>query len=225
MNRVPSVFIAAPLLLMAACELGGGTGPEADAGPRSADASTAVDAAQAVDSGSDARDAGADVGHDASVRQDAGLVAGDDAGAAIDGGSIGDGSVPSTGCGKAPTLKSSPDTTINYNSVTVNGTARRYILRLPANYDNSHPYRLILSYHWATGSASQVFNCHTEGIDCYTTQSPFFGQWDLSDNSTIFIAPDGIGGLWSNTGGQDVTFTDAILAQVEADSVHRHVAD
>ena len=62
--------------------------------------------------------------------------------------------------------------------VTVGTVSRRYILRLPANYDNSHPYRLILSYHWATGSASQVFNCHTEGIDCFTTQTPFFGLWD-----------------------------------------------
>ena len=70
------------------------------------------------------------------------------------------GSVKSAGCGKTPTLKSSPGTTINYNKVA---SGRQYILRLPDNYDNSHPYRLILSYHWATGSASQVFNCHTEG--------------------------------------------------------------
>jgi len=112
--------------------------------------------------------------------------------------------------------------------VTVGGVSRRYIMRLPANYDSSHPYRLILSYHWATGSASQVFNCHTEGIDCYTTQSPFFGLWDLSGGSTIFIAPDGTTGqaansgstnsnYWYNQNGQDVAFTDEILKQVQAD--------
>jgi poly(3-hydroxybutyrate) depolymerase len=39
----------------------------------------------------------------------------------------------------------------------------------------------------------------------------------LANNSTIFIAPDGTGGLWSNTNGEDVTFTDDILKQVEAD--------
>jgi poly(3-hydroxybutyrate) depolymerase len=136
--------------------------------------------------------------------------------------------VPSAGCRNAPTLKNSPSTTANYNTVTVGGVSRRYILRLPANYDNTHPYRLILSYHWATGSASQVFNCHTEGIDCYTTQSPFFGLWDLSNGSTIFIAPDGTTGqaadsgstnnnYWYNAGGADVAFTDEILKQVEAD--------
>lgn len=127
-------------------------------------------------------------------------------------GGVDGGVAMSSGCSKTPTLKNSPGTTINYNKVA---SGRQYILRLPDNYDNNHPYRLILSYHWATGSASQVFNCHTEGIDCYTTQSPFFGLLALANNSTIFIAPDGTGGLWSNTGGADVTFTDDILKQVE----------
>jgi len=122
--------------------------------------------------------------------------------------------VPSAGCGKTATLKNSPGTTKNYNKVA---SGRQYILRLPDNYDNSHPYRLILSYHWATGSASQVFDCTTEGINCYTTQSPFFGLLALANNTTIFIAPDGTGGLWSNTGDADVTFTDDILKQVEDD--------
>ncbi len=129
-------------------------------------------------------------------------------------GGVDGGVAMSSGCSKTPTLKNSPGTTINYNKVA---SGRQYILRLPDNYDNNHPYRLILSYHWATGSASQVFNCHTEGIDCYTTQSPFFGLLALANNSTIFIAPDGTGGLWSNTGGADVTFTDDILKQVEDD--------
>ncbi len=134
-------------------------------------------------------------------------------GGASSGGDAG-GSVKSAGCGNTPTLKNSPGTTINYNKVA---SGRQYILRLPDNYDNNHPYRLILSYHWATGSASQVFNCKTESISCYTTQSPFFGLLALANNTTIFIAPDGTGGLWSNTGGADVTFTDDILKQVEAD--------
>jgi len=136
--------------------------------------------------------------------------------------------VASAGCRHTPTLKNSPSTTANYNMVTVGNVSRRYILRLPANYDNTRPYRLILSYHWATGSASQVFNCHTESIDCYTTQSPFFGLWDLSCGNAIFIAPDGTtaqapdsgstnSNFWYNTNGQDVALTDEILKQVEAD--------
>jgi poly(3-hydroxybutyrate) depolymerase len=150
-------------------------------------------------------------------------AAGAGSGGSVSGGSggstggSGGGAVKSAGCGKTSALKNSPATTANYNTVSVGGTDRKYILRLPENYDNTHPYRLILSYHWATGSANQVFNCHSEGIDCYTTQSPFFGLLALANNSTIFIAPDGTGGLWTNPNGQDVAFTDEILKQVEAD--------
>ncbi len=123
----------------------------------------------------------------------------------------------SAGCGKTPTLKNSPTTTINYNKITSAGLSRQYILRYPSNYDSSHPYRLILAYHWYTGSASQVFDCNTESIKCYTTQSPFFGLWNLANNSTIFVAPDGIDAGWANTNGRDLALTDDILKEVEAD--------
>jgi poly(3-hydroxybutyrate) depolymerase len=125
--------------------------------------------------------------------------------------------VPSAGCGKTPTLKNSPTTTISYNNITSSGMSRRYILRYPSDYDNTHPYRLVLAYHWNTGSAAQVFDCNQESIKCYTTQSPFYGLWNLSNNSTIFIAPDGLNAGWANSNGQDVTLTDDILKQVEDD--------
>ena len=125
--------------------------------------------------------------------------------------------VPSAGCGKTPTLKNSPTTTISYNNITSSGMSRRYIIRYPSGYDNTHPYRLVLAYHWNTGSAAQVFDCNQESIKCYTTQSPFYGLWNLSNNSTIFIAPDGLNAGWANSNGQDVTLTDDILKQVEDD--------
>jgi len=125
--------------------------------------------------------------------------------------------VSSAGCGRAPTLKNSPTTAISYNMVTTGGMNRRYILRYPSNYDNTHPYRLIIAYHWNTGSAAQVFDCNQESIKCYTTQSPFYGLWNLSNNSTIFVAPDGLNAGWANSNGQDVTFTDDLLKQVEDD--------
>ena len=124
---------------------------------------------------------------------------------------------PSAGCGKAPTLKNSPTTTINYNMITSTGMSRRYILRYPSDYDNTHPYRLVLAYHWNTGSAAQVFDCNQESIKCYTTQSPFYGLWNLANNTTIFVAPDGLNAGWANSNGQDVTLTDDILKQVEDD--------
>ena len=45
--------------------------------------------------------------------------------------------------------------------------------------------------------------------------SPYYGFWNLANNSTVFVAPEGLNGGWANTGGEDVTFTDAILQQVE----------
>ena len=92
---------------------------------------------------------------------------------------------------------------------------RQYILWYPDNYDNTHPYRLIICYHWYSGSASQVFDCTTEGINCYTTQVPFFNMLTIANNTTIFVAPDGLNAGWANTNGQDLVFTDSILAQVK----------
>ncbi len=117
----------------------------------------------------------------------------------------GGGAMMSSGCGKAPTLKNSPSaTTFTYNMITSGGMSRQYILRWPDNYDNSHPYRLIIGLHGATGS----------GRDVARTPA-YFGLFDLSQGSTIFIAPDAVGGLWS--AARDTTFISDLLKEVEAD--------
>lgn len=124
----------------------------------------------------------------------------------------------SSGCGTTPTLLKStppPNTKMNYNYVTIQGTKRQYLLWYPDNYDKTHPYRFIICYHWYSGSASQVFDCKTEGISCYTTQVPFFNLLNLANNSTIFVAADGIDAGWANTNDRDLEFTDSILAQVK----------
>jgi poly(3-hydroxybutyrate) depolymerase len=66
-----------------------------------------------------------------------------------------------------------------------------------------------MAYHWLGGTAEDVVGPYN-----------WYGLWDLADNSTIFIAPQGIreaGPGWPNTNGEDVAFTDAILDQVEND--------
>jgi poly(3-hydroxybutyrate) depolymerase len=139
----------------------------------------------------------------------------DTAGAA--GGSAGCGTTPKLVKSTPPTKTSKPSgSKIDYNYVTVQNTKRQYILWYPDNYDNTHPYRLIICYHWYTGSASQVFDCTTEGINCYTTQIPFFNLLNIANNSTIFVAPDGIDEGWANTNNRDLDFTDSILAQVKS---------
>ncbi len=113
----------------------------------------------------------------------------------------------SAGCGKARSLQNG---TVSVES----GGTRSYILRAPDNYDSNHPYRLVVAFHWAGGTAQAVAN------GTGATESPFYGLWDLANNSTIFVAPVGLGSGantgWPNANGGDVAFTDAILAQLEA---------
>ena len=109
---------------------------------------------------------------------------------------------PSTGCGKTPTLKNSSTSTANQNTLTVSGTSRQFLMRWPTSYDNTHPYRLILDFHGAGGKDTDL-------------APSYFGLFDLSNNSTIFIAPSADGGYWDATA--DLTFVDQILTAVEAD--------
>jgi poly(3-hydroxybutyrate) depolymerase len=127
------------------------------------------------------------------------------------GGSEGETETPSAGCGTTRDLMNGRRT------IQSGGMNREYILRVPDDYDNTRPYRLVLAYHWANGNANQVANGGMGG----STEDPYFGLWDLAENSTIFVAPEGLNGPnglgWYNTGGRDVTLTDAILEEVQAD--------
>jgi poly(3-hydroxybutyrate) depolymerase len=111
--------------------------------------------------------------------------------------------VSSAGCGKTPALRSG-----SY-SLTSSGTNRTYILRVPANYDQNHPYRLIFGLHWLGGTNNDVANGGT--ID------PYYGLQSRAGESAIFVAPQGIDNGWANTGGRDVTFIDDLIRTIEAD--------
>ena len=112
------------------------------------------------------------------------------------------------GCGTAPTLASGTHT------ITSSGQNRSYILRVPAGYDNNHPYRVIFGFHWNGGTANDVDSGGTDGYNW-----SYYGLRRLADaagNGTIFVAPQGNGNGWGNPGGQDVTFVDDMLRQIEA---------
>jgi poly(3-hydroxybutyrate) depolymerase len=114
----------------------------------------------------------------------------------------------SAGCGSAPTLASGNHT------IQSSGQNRTYILRVPANYDNNRQYRLVVGYHWLGGTANDVDSGGTDGYNW-----SYYGLRRLADsanNSTIFVAPQGFNNGWANSGGQDVTFTDDLLRQLEA---------
>ena len=123
------------------------------------------------------------------------------------GGSGGGGSAGTTkskGCGAASWPKSKNDLTI-----MVGGKARTYNLQVPDNYDTNKPYRFIFAIHWLNGTAKNV------------TDGKYYGLLPLSENSTIFVAPQGINNGWSDSGnsktkgGQDVELMQALLTEME----------
>jgi poly(3-hydroxybutyrate) depolymerase len=90
------------------------------------------------------------------------------------------------------------------------------MLRIPANYDNTRPYRLIFAFHWNGGTMGDVDGGGTSG---YTWS--YYGLREQADASsefnTIFVAPQGNGNGWANPGGADLTFVDDLLKLFEGD--------
>jgi poly(3-hydroxybutyrate) depolymerase len=124
-------------------------------------------------------------------------------GAAVSAADGGSGTL-SAGCGKAPSLTS------GMRSIQSRGGNRNYILTVPDNYDNNHPYRLIFGFHWVGGTANDVASGGTDR-DLWA----YYGLKQLSNNSTIFVAPQGINNGWGNGGGGDVALVDDIISEVE----------
>jgi len=112
----------------------------------------------------------------------------------------------SAGCGRNPTMGNGTHT------VQSSGRSRSFILRLPANYDNTRQYRLIIAYHWRGGTANDVNSGGSSGAAW-----AYYGQQQLSNNSAILVAPQGIDNGWANPGGQDVTFFDDMIRRIESD--------
>ncbi|MEV7971416.1 hypothetical protein AB0O34_36295, partial [Sphaerisporangium sp. NPDC088356] len=110
------------------------------------------------------------------------------------------------GCGRAPTLSSGT------RSIQSSGKSRSFILRIPDNYNNNTPYRLIFGFHWNGGTANDVDSGGTSGYPW-----SFYGLRQLSNNGAIFVAPQGFNNGWANSGGEDVTFVDDMIRLIEAD--------
>lgn len=121
-------------------------------------------------------------------------------------GSGGSDGAMSPGCGQAPTLTSGAHT------IQSSGQSRSYILRIPANYDNSRPYRLVFAYHWRGGTMQDVDGGGSSGAAW-----SYYGLQEQADDSTIFVAPQGLGNGWPNSQGQDLTFTDDMFELIQGD--------
>jgi poly(3-hydroxybutyrate) depolymerase len=121
------------------------------------------------------------------------------AGSAGSSGSGGSGGpVSSAGCGSPTTLKSG---TFN---IDVDGTAREYILSMPDNYAPDKPYKLIFGFHWRGANAIDIEN------------NDFYGLRNIADDTAIFVSPDSFGDGWTNTGGEDIAFTLALVNYFKA---------
>ncbi|MER5642957.1 lectin [Streptosporangium sp. NPDC002524] len=113
---------------------------------------------------------------------------------------------PTAGCGRTPTLASGTHT------IQSGGKSRSFILRTPDNYNNTTPYRLIFGFHWRGGTAADVDSGGTSGYPW-----SFYGLRQMSNNGAIFVAPQGIGNGWANSGNEDVTLVDDLIGRIEAD--------
>lgn len=121
----------------------------------------------------------------------------------------------SAGCGKTPGISSSQYNNGNPISITAGGKQRRYVLQVPTNYDNNHAYRLVVVYHQLDGNDKQMYNWQ------------YYGLLPLSNNSTIFVAPNGqkngspctgtgdgdSGCGWPNSSDSDLALADAVVAE------------
>ncbi|KLU93072.1 fungal cellulose binding domain-containing protein [Magnaporthiopsis poae ATCC 64411] len=73
-----------------------------------------------------------------------------------------------------------------------------------------YAHKLIFTFHALGGTAQQIANGGGGTIAWY-------GLPPLSNNSAVFVSPNGFNNGWANQGGQDITFVDNIIKAVEAD--------
>ena len=113
---------------------------------------------------------------------------------------------PTAGCGKTPTLRNGT------HNIQSGGQNRTLTLRIPDGYNNTRPYRLIFAYHWLNGTMNDVATGGSSG-----SSWAYYGMQQLSNNSAILVAPQGLNNGWANNNGQDLTFTDDMVRLIQND--------
>jgi poly(3-hydroxybutyrate) depolymerase len=145
--------------------------------------------------------------------------AGSTAGGGGSGGSSPGGVALSAGCNKMPTIASGMYNNGNPIAITAADRQRRYILSVPADYDNKKPYKLVIAWHQLDGNDKQMY------------QQNYYWLKGIAEaaSSTIFVAPNGeksgtpctgtgngeSGCGWPDSSGSNVALADAVVAQIE----------
>ena len=152
-------------------------------------------------------------------------------GTGIDGGAGNGGAAkPSAGCGKtdgAKTLTTGGTSiasglpTSTRLKTTIGGTSHEYIIDIPADYDPTHPYRLIFSWYQAYGSdTGNATGLHpaNDGPNFDATNYAYYGlhrEATTAKDPAIFVAPAGSGNTpWDFT--RDSAVFDGLLTLVDA---------
>ena len=117
----------------------------------------------------------------------------------------GGGAMPSAGCGTA-----NPPASGRY-TIDVAGTAREYIIKMPAGYNNQRPYRLIFAFHGGMYDAASV-----DAGGAPSPSGPYYGIEPLAGGTAIFVAPQALSGSWQNTSGRDVAYVNAMITRLES---------
>ena len=158
-----------------------------------------------------------------------GAAAGGSAGGGTTGGGGGkSAAVPSKGCGVADGVKTLTTggmsianglPTSTRLKIMSGGSSREYIIDIPADYDPTHPYRLIFSWHQAygsdTGNAIGQYPANN-GPNFDAKNYAYFGlhrEATAAKEPAIFVAPGGIGNLPWDFKRDSVLFDD-LLARV-----------
>ncbi len=130
--------------------------------------------------------------------------AGGSTGAGGGAGGAAGGAMPSAGCGSAGGAPASGHYTID-----ASGTTREYIIKMPANYDPRHAYRLIFAFHGRMYDAASV-----DSGGAPSKEGPYYGIEPMAGGAAIFVAPQALPTSWTNA--NDIPYVSAMLARFES---------
>src|SRR6185436_19621161 len=116
-----------------------------------------------------------------------------------------DGAMPSAGCNATGGAPMSGRFTIS-----ASGTQREYIIKIPAGYDRTHPYRLILAFHGRMYDAMSV-----DAGGAPSPSGPYYGVEPLSGGSAIFVAGQALSSSWTNA--NDIPYINAMITRFKAE--------
>ena len=123
--------------------------------------------------------------------------------------SAGDGGGASAGCGSATTTSPCSKSGTKC-SLDVSGTTRTYYVQLPTSYTSSKQYPVVFQFRPMGGTAEMALNEY--GISKGLPDAIY-----VTPQGLVSPSPGSDAGSpgWPNTGGQDIAFTKAMLADVQ----------